>query len=84
LGVDAGQPYLGAAKVQKWLKCRLLGAALLILKTMTSHLLELSCEIGMLKAVELTKGGRKPNPKALLELMRRHDQEPVEMEGWTF
>jgi hypothetical protein len=55
LGVDAGQPYLGAAKVQKWLKCRLLGAALLILKTMTSHLLELSCEIGMLKAVELTR-----------------------------
>ena len=36
------------------------------------------------EAVELTKGGRKPNPKALLELMRRHDQEPVEMEGWTF
>ena len=33
---------------------------------------------------ELTKGGRKPDPKALLELMRGHDQEPVEMEGWTF
>ena len=33
---------------------------------------------------ELTKGGRKPDPKELLELMRNHDQEPVEMEGWTF
>ena len=33
---------------------------------------------------ELTKGGRKPDPKELLELMRKHDQEPVEMEGWTF
>ena len=33
---------------------------------------------------ELIKGGRKPDPKALLELMRRHDQEPVKMEGWTF
>jgi hypothetical protein len=33
---------------------------------------------------ELTKGGRKPDPKALLELMRMHDQEPAEMEDWTF
>jgi quercetin dioxygenase-like cupin family protein len=33
---------------------------------------------------ELTKGGRKPDPKALLELMRSNDQEPVETEGWTF
>jgi quercetin dioxygenase-like cupin family protein len=33
---------------------------------------------------ELTKGGRKPDPKELLELMRNHDQEPVEMEGWIF
>jgi ABC-type antimicrobial peptide transport system permease subunit len=46
---------LGVAYVQKWLKCRLLGAALLIMKTMTSNLLELSREIGMLKAVELTR-----------------------------
>jgi len=33
---------------------------------------------------ELTKGGKKPDRQALLALMREHDQEPMEEEGWTF
>ena len=27
---------------------------------------------------ELTRGGQRPDPQALLELMRQHDQEPVQ------
>jgi len=33
---------------------------------------------------ELTEGGRPPDKRALLELMRANDQEPVETDGWTF
>lgn len=33
---------------------------------------------------KLTRGGQIPDKRALMELMRMNDQEPVETEGWTF